>query len=82
MTRGVVPRQPAKTGRQAGVRRGASTRKPLQPQPRGKGRVGTGLRPVQNNRSLPAKNKTTARAYDPLAAERISSVTNLSLLSV
>jgi endonuclease-3 len=81
MVRGVVPRQPAKTGRHEGARsvprgqqaRGVS-RQPKQASFVKNARVGTGLRPVPPQRSSAAafpKAAGKAKGYDPVAPERV-----------
>lgn len=72
MVRGLIPRQPAKTGRQEGARRpaqraaGAGARKQFQPKP-------------PRGRAVPAPKPAAAKAakaagYDPLAPERVREI--------
>jgi endonuclease III len=65
MVRGIVPRQPAKTGRHEGarVKRSAAKSGGLRPG-----------RPGQRPGPTPAKRSRTAKAYDPLAAERVTEI--------
>ena len=71
MPRGIVPRQPAKTGRQAGVPR-VLPGKSLRAESR---RAKTGFRPVQIRPTASgARNKKARKAYDPLAPERIREI--------
>lgn len=74
MPRGIVPRQPGKTGRQAGVRT-------VQP-PAKTGLAGSGrAKKIRKNSSgaklsspVPSGGKKTLPAYDPLAPERIQEI--------
>jgi endonuclease-3 len=74
MPRGIVPRQPAKTGRQAGVRAGRGPVGKSLPPPTG--RVGTGLRPVSTKPTSPrtSQSKKALKAFNPLAPERIHEI--------
>jgi endonuclease III len=72
MVRGVVPRQPAKTGRQPGVARkpALEARKPsTRP-----GRAPAPLRPRIGKLAKKAGRKTSPGRYDPLAAERVAEI--------
>ena len=77
MARGIVPRQPSKSGRQEGRR--ASLRLPLQkssPPSRLKPSVksqGTARKPAKNAVPKPPKPSAVAQ-YDPLAAERVQEI--------
>jgi endonuclease III len=72
MVRGVVPRQPAKTGRQPGVARkpALEARKPsTRP-----ARTQAPLRPRMGKLAKKAGRKTSPRGYDPLASERVAEI--------
>lgn len=77
MPRGIVPRQPAKTGRHEGaesVRRHPLSGKSFQPK---NGRVGRGLRPLPAERGSAVRKPTSpkrGKAYNPLAPERIQEI--------
>jgi endonuclease-3 len=68
MPRGVIPRQPAKTGRQDRSRLVPHTTKPRISKPH----VGAGHRPVPAERSSAAKKPK----YNPLAPDRIAEILN------
>jgi endonuclease III len=75
MVRGVVPRQPAKTGRHEGARIERAQKKTAQLRPAGPGqRAG----PTQAKGSKQAATKSTptraGRGYDPLAPERVAEI--------
>lgn len=69
MVRGVVPRQPAKTGRQQGVTSKARL-KAGQPSTR----PGRGEAPVRPRAGKPGKRTPSPGRYDPLAPERIEEI--------
>jgi endonuclease III len=73
MPRGVVPRQPAKTGRHEGART-IPRQRPVSP--RAGGRVGSSVRSIQSARSLAVKAKVTSTKarYNPISPERISEI--------
>ena len=73
MVRGVIPRQPAKTGRHEGARgvpRGQQSRGTRR---KGKPRGGTGVpvRPGSGKKPAAKKIPTAAKGYNPLAPDRI-----------
>ena len=72
MVRGVVPRQPAKTGRQPGVARKPAL-EACKPSPR-PGRAQAALRPRIGKLEKKAGRKTPPGRYDPLALERIAEI--------
>ncbi len=75
MVRGIVPRQPAKTGRHEGARveRAAAKSGGLRP-----GRPGQRPGPTRVGSarvgSIPAKGSRTAKSYDPVAPERVAEI--------
>src|ERR1700722_4809694 len=66
MVRGIVPRQPAKTGRHEGARIQRSSEKSARPRP--------GRRPVSTKVPQKTSGKQRSQRYDPLAPERISEI--------
>jgi endonuclease-3 len=69
MVRGIVPRQPAKTGRQEGKRIERSLAKTGNLRP---DRPGQTPRPTPGKKKKPAEQR--AKGYDPLAPERIAEI--------
>jgi endonuclease-3 len=69
MVRGIVPRQPAKTGRQEGKRIERSLAKTGNLRP---DRPGQAPRPTPGKKKKPAEQR--AKGYDPLAPERIAEI--------
>jgi endonuclease III len=69
MVRGIVPRQPAKTVRQEGARIGRSPAKIAGLRP-----VRPGHRPGSAQATKKTSTKRGARAYDPVAPERIAEI--------
>ncbi len=81
MTRGTIPRQPAKSGRQEGARRpprGQPHARQVRPATaravKGTGPVGTFLRRVPGKRSSPVAKPSAEKRYDPLAPARIGEI--------
>jgi endonuclease III len=73
MARGVVPRQPAKTGRQEGVRSSARIKTRTATGAARAGRAGTPVPPQSRRHATPSPKKTGQR-YNPLAPERIQEI--------
>ena len=73
MPRGVVPRQPAKTGRQAGVRNGSRAIKPMRGQARDMARVRTSAQRAETI-SVARPSSNGKKGYDPLAPGRIHEI--------
>ena len=72
MARGVMPRQPAKTGRQEGIQAKAYSAKS---QPKVGVRTGTLVRPGKAKRSAGAeKASVRAKGYNPTSPERVSDI--------
>jgi endonuclease III len=69
MVRGIVPRQPAKTGRHEGARVGRSPNKTAGRRP-----TRPGQRPGATQAKRPTKSARGGKGYNPLAPERIAEI--------
>jgi len=67
MPRGIIPRQPAKTGRHEGARM-IPRQRPVPP------RMVAGVRSIQSGRGLAAKSAPIKAKYNPISSERISEI--------
>jgi endonuclease-3 len=68
MPRGIIPRQPAKSGRHEGLR------VVPRPRPAPARAAGRDFRPNEAGRGLPGKLSTTKVKYDPISPERVSEI--------
>ena len=75
MVRGIVPRQPAKTGRQEGARSKRSPDRTAGPRPGWSGQRPGPTRAKVSKQTAPRTKSTRAsKGYDPLAPERIAEI--------